>query len=206
MSEQTKQIDPSDTAILLIEFQKEWLDSDGKINHLMEDRGQFESAIEGGRKLLKLGRDKDMQIIHSGLRFQPGHPELGDDGLGLRGAIKRFGTFPIDGKGSQWGDGFEPREGEFIAYGRTGGSAFAGSNLDAFMRANRLNTLLIAGFALHVCIESTLRHGHDLGYDCLVVEDAVSAFTSEQRTHVLEHVVHHYGELITLSALEEQLA
>lgn len=206
MSEQTKQIDPVDTAILLIEFQKEWLEEDGKINHLMEDREQFDSAIEGGRKLLAFGREKGTPIIYSGLRFQPGYPELGKDGLGLRGAIKRFGTFPIDGKGSEWGKGFEPKDGEFIACGRTGGSAFSGSNLDAFMRANRLNTLLIGGFALHVCVESTLRAGHDLGYDCLVVTDATAAFTQEQRAHVLEHVVHHYGESITLAQLQAQLS
>jgi len=133
MSEQTKLIDPTDTAILLIEFQKEWMEDDGKINRLLEDRQQFKSAVEGGKELLEFGREKGIQIVHSGLRFQPGHPELGKDGLGLRGAIKRFGTFPIDGKGSEWGDGFEPKDGEFIAYGRTGGSAFAGSNLDSFM-------------------------------------------------------------------------
>ncbi|MGL1922512.1 MAG: cysteine hydrolase [Hyphomicrobiales bacterium] len=204
MTEQNKEIDLSDTAILFIEFQKEWLEDDGKINFLMNDRKQFEAAIEGGRELLKFGREQGFKIIHSGLRFQKGHPELGENGLGLRGAIKRLGTFPIDGKGSEWAAGFEPQDNEFIVYGRTGGSAFAGSNLDAFMRANRLNTLLIAGFALHVCVESTLRAGHDLGYDCLVVTDATAAFTSAQRKHVLEEVVHHYGENISLDQLKKQ--
>jgi len=73
------------------------------------------------------------------------------------------------------------------------------------MKANRLNTLLIGGFALHVCVESTLRAGHDIGYDCLIVTNAVAAFTPEQRKHVLEEVVHHYGENITLAQLREQL-
>jgi len=205
MSNDAKNIDPKDTAILLIEFQREWLDADGKINFLMKDRAQFESAIKGGHDLLEFGRKNGIQIIHSGLRFLPGHPELGKDGLGLRGAIKRLGTFPMHAKGSEWADGFEPEEGEFIPYGRTGGSAFAGSNLDGFMKANRFNTLLIGGFALHVCVESTLRHGHDLGYDCYVVADATAAFTPEQRKHVFEEVVHHYGETITLDALRSQL-
>jgi len=201
MTGQTNPIDPTDTAILLIEFQREWLDEDGKINPLMKDRAQFDSAIKGGQRLLAYGRENNIQIVHSGLRFQAGYPELGHDGLGLRGAIKRFGTFPMDGKGSQWGDGFAPHEGEFIVHGRTGGSAFAGSNLDVFLRANRINTLLIGGFALHVCVESTLRHGHDLGYDCLIVEEAVAAFTAEQRAHVLQHVVHHYGATVTLKSM-----
>ena len=206
MSDTTVTIDPSDTAVVLIEFQKEWLDPDGKINRLMEDREQFDDAVEGGRRLLALAREKGLKVVHSGLRFQAGHPELGENGLGLRGAIKRFGTFPVDGKGSQWAEGFEPAEGEFVAYGRTGGSAFAGSNLDAYLKANRIHTLLIAGFALHVCVESTLRAGHDLGYDCLVVPEATAAFTGEQRAHVLDHVVHHYGESMPLDTLRSQLS
>lgn len=205
MSESAKLIEPSRTAVLLIEFQKEWLEDDGKINHLMEDRDQFRAAIEGGRRLLALARKTGLPVIHSGLRFMDGHPELGEDGLGLRGAIKRFGTFPVDGKGSEFAEGFEPLPGEFVPTGRTGGSAFAGSNLDFFMKSNRLDTLLIGGFALHVCVESTLRAGHDLGYDCLLVEDAVSAFTNDQRRHVLEDVVHHYGATTTLSDLEHSL-
>lgn len=194
-----------DTAVLLIEFQNEWLIPSGKINRLMQDRSQFEKAIKGGRKLLKLSRERKLQIIHSGLRFQPGHPELGKYGLGLRGAIKHFNTFLIGDKGSQWGEGFEPKDGDFVVSGRTGGSAFSGSNLDAYLKANRISRLLIGGFALHVCVESTLRHGHDLGYDCYIVEDAVSAFTPKQRSHVISEVIHHYGATTTVAKIRTHL-
>jgi nicotinamidase-related amidase len=200
-----KPIDPKRTAVLLIEFQKEWIENDGKINRLMEDRPQFDAAIEGGRALLALAREAGLTVIHSGLRFADGHPELGEKGLGLRGAIKKFGTFSIDGKGSQWGAGFEPQAGEFVPAGRLGGSAFAGSNLGYILHNNRIDTLIIGGFALHVCVESTLRHGHDLGYDCYVVPEATAAFTSEQRVHVLDHVVHHYGVTLPLDTLRAQL-
>ncbi len=200
-----KPINPERTAVVLIEFQKEWVESDGKINRLMEDRPQFEAAIKGGRDLLALAREAGLTVVHSGLRFAEGHPELGENGLGLRGAIKKFGTFPIDGKGSQWGEGFEPKAGEFVPTGRLGGSAFAGSNLASILHNNRIDTLIMAGFALHVCVESSLRHGHDLGYDCYVVPEATAAFTAEQRAHVLDHVVHHYGANLPLDTLRAQL-
>lgn len=205
MKREPKPIDPSRTAVLLIEFQKEWLEDDGKINHLMEDRHQFEASKEAGKALLQLARDKGLAVVHSGLRFSDGHPELGNDGLGLRGAIKTFGTFPINGKGSEFAEGFEPQPGEFVPTGRLGGSAFAGSNLGAILHNNRIDTLLIAGYALHVCVESTLRAAHDLGYDAYIVPDATAAFTAEQRTHVLDHVVHHYGLNLSLEELQAQL-
>ena len=41
--------------------------------------------------------DQQCQNCHKGSidGFPSGHPELGKDGLGLRGAIKTFGTFPV---------------------------------------------------------------------------------------------------------------
>ena len=41
-------------------------------------------------------------------------------------------------------------------------------------------------------------HGHDLGYNVIVLEDACAAFTPDQRRHVLEDVIHHYGGRITV--------
>jgi nicotinamidase-related amidase len=198
--------DLSKAAVVFIEFQREWLDRDGKLDFLMQDRRQFADAIEGGRRLLKLAREHGLTVVHSGLRFADGHPELGIDGHGLRGAVKRVGTFPVNGKGSEFADGFEPRPGEFVPTGRTGGSALAGSNLDVYLRANRINDILVCGFALHVCVESTLRAAHDLGYNVWLVEDASSAFTADQRRHVLEEIVHHYGERITTADISRALS
>jgi hypothetical protein len=64
-----KAIMPNGTVILLIEFQKERLEPDGKIHGLMKDRPQFEAAIQGGQRLLTFGRERGLQTVHSGLRF-----------------------------------------------------------------------------------------------------------------------------------------
>jgi biuret amidohydrolase len=194
------------SALVLIEFQNEWLHADGKINAFMKDRAQFDEAIQGGRRALDVARRAGLPIAHAGLRFQKGYPEFGGGtGHGLKAAIPRVGTFPIDGPGSQFAEGFEPSDGEFVAYGRTGASAFAGSNLDVWARSNRITRLFLAGFALHVCIESTFRAGHDLGYDMVILEDATAAFTPEQRAHVLDHVVHHYGERMTVDKFASEV-
>lgn len=196
------------SALIFIEFQREWLDDDGKIRHLMEDKEQFDLAIEGARRALEAARRNKMSIVHCGLRFQNGYPELGQGLYGLRAVIPRVGTFPISGKGSQFVEPFAPHGDEFVVQGRIGGSGFAGSNLDSYLRNQNIANIYLAGFALHVCVESTLRHGHDLGYNVVVLEDACAAFTLAQRKHVLEHVIHHYGAHITVdefvSYLEQQ--
>jgi biuret amidohydrolase len=193
------------SALILIEFQKEWLDQDEKLHSLMQDREQFQTAIASAKTVLETARQCEIKIVHCGLGFQAGYPELGKAQHGLRAAIARNGTFSSNEKGSQFADPFVPQAGEFVVQGRTGSSGFAGSNLDSYLRNQGINQLYLTGFALHVCIESTLRQGHDLGYAVAVVEDACAAFNQHQQQHVLENVVHHFGERITSDEVIQQL-
>jgi len=52
--------------------------------------------------------------------------------------------------------------------------AFYGSNIDAYLRARGIDTLIIAGLGLEGPIHSTLRSANDRGYECLVVADAAA--------------------------------
>lgn len=189
--------DPARTALVLIECQNEWLAADGKLQALIEDRTRFDAATQGAQRLLELARKHRLAVAHVGLGFQAGYPELGEGGFGLRGAIPHFGTFPKHSKASAFAKGFEPLPGEFVAEGRIGSSAFAGSNLDIWLRNNRIESVILGGFALHICVESSLRAAHDLGYFSYLASDATAAFTAEQRKHVLQHVVPHFGKAVT---------
>ena len=199
MTSTSVRFDPDRTALVLIEFQREWLSEHGKLNVLVEDRGQPAAALEGACRALGAARQAGLRVIHAGLRFEPGHPELGRGGSGLRGAIPRVGTFV--GEAADFVPPFSPEPGDLVVSGRTGASAFAGSNLDALLRNARIETVLLAGFALHVCVESTLRQAHDLGYRAVLVEDACAAFTASQRDHVLKEVVHHFGHAVRSEAV-----
>ena len=197
--------DPERSALVLIECQNEWLADDGLLQAVIEDLRQFSGAQDGALALLGLAREAGIAVAHAGLSFQSGHPELGPGGFGLRGAIKHYGTFRENGHGSAFAPGFEPVHGEFIVRGRTGSSAFAGSNLDRWLRNNGIDTVILAGFALHVCVESTLRAAHDLGYLCYLAKDATAAFTARQKQHVLDEVASHFGRTVSNAEIHSLL-
>jgi len=190
-------LDPRRTALVMIEFQHEWLDPVvGKLGQLMQDHEAFQASVPRAKRLLGAARDAGMHVVHVPCLFRPGYPEIaGGLAQGLFGAIPRFGTWT--GEGRPFADGFTPLPQEFVVTGRVGASAFAHSDLDVFLRTNGITRLLLAGYALHVCVESTLRQAHDLGYTAGVVEDACAAFTAAQRRHVLEDVVHHFGDALS---------
>lgn len=192
-------------ALIPIEMQTEWLASEGKLNSFMKDRELFEHSQGQARRALTAARSAGVPVAHVGLHLTSDHRELGSAAYGLRHAIAEAGIFVEGEVGSTFVDPFTPRADEFVASGRVGGSAFAGSNLDAYLRNNRLNRLYLMGYAAHVCVESTLRQGHDLGYDCIVLTDATAAFTRDQQRHFEEDVIHHFGAAITVDEFKREI-
>jgi nicotinamidase-related amidase len=67
-----------------------------------------------------------------------------------------------------------PRETEAV-FDKIGMSAFEGTPLDTALRDCGIRTFVIAGVAIEIGIEPTVRQGADLGYVPVVVEDACGA-------------------------------
>ncbi len=51
-------------ALVLIEFQPEWLGKDGKLYSLMKDRKQFIAALEGAKRAVEIARQSDVLMVH----------------------------------------------------------------------------------------------------------------------------------------------
>lgn len=66
-----------------------------------------------------------------------------------------------------------PREGEAVIVKRLP-NAFAGTDLDARLRATGRTELIVAGFQTHMCVSSTVRAALDLGWRTTVVAAATA--------------------------------
>ncbi len=69
----------------------------------------------------------------------------------------------------------EAQEGEAVFVKRTS-SAFASTDLAAHLKARGITELVVTGAVAGFCVNSTVRHGADLGFDMTVVRDAVIGF------------------------------
>lgn len=194
MQAQTKE----KSALILIETQNEWMHPNGKLNKaLLKDKEMMQNSIENIEKAVAFARKEGIPVVHVGLRFEKGYPELANGKSGLRKAIPDAGTFPINEFGSQFYETVKPIEDEFVVTGRVGASGFTGSNLDVYLRNNKIENIYLVGYATHVCVESTLRDGHERGYNTYVISDATSAFNQTQQSYFLSEIVHHFGEHLT---------
>ncbi len=51
--------------------------------------------------------------------------------------------------------------------------SFTGTDLQEFLKSTERNKLVLCGYMAHVCVSTTARQADELGYEVLVVEDAV---------------------------------
>ncbi|KAH7123210.1 isochorismatase [Dactylonectria estremocensis] len=65
-----------------------------------------------------------------------------------------------------------PREGEKIVY-KNHPSSFAKTDLEEHLQSISSKKIVLTGYMAHVCVSTTARHGAQLGYDVVVVEDGV---------------------------------
>jgi nicotinamidase-related amidase len=93
-----------------------------------------------------------------------------------------------------------PREGE-VVIDKITMSAFEGTFLNLAMRDAHLEAFIIAGIALEVGIEPTVRHGADLNYVPVVVADACGSKTPDAKARSLASL-EETGEVITVNTLE----
>lgn len=202
-------LDKARTAVVFIEFQAEWLAEDGLLyKGLVTDKAALHNAVEQAENVLAAARKHSWQIVHAGLdmRNDPTYKIFagGKTVMGLRAAIPTVGTWT--GKGAEFVAPFTPQQNEFVVSGRSGASIFTGSNLNSYLKNNKIDTLIMMGFATHVCVESSLREAHDAGYNVYIVTDASAGFIQEQDAYFAKHVLHHFGAGVSAIQLTELLA
>jgi nicotinamidase-related amidase len=93
-----------------------------------------------------------------------------------------------------------PREGE-VTIDKITMSAFEGTFLNLAMRDAHLEAFIIAGIALEVGIEPTVRHGADLNYVPVVVADACGSKTADAKVRSLSSL-EETGEVFTVNTAE----
>lgn len=161
-----------------------------------QDREQVDTAIANSKDILEQARRRGMHVIHASLKFEPTFKVLGDGKYGLRKMMRDYGSFL--GEQADFYPGFEPAEGEFVVRERGGGSSvFVGTTLDSYLRNNRIFDIFLAGFSLRQCVESSMRHAHDLGYHTNVIYDASAGYTRKQQDDFLAEIAPFYANAIT---------
>jgi nicotinamidase-related amidase len=154
---------PTTTALLVMDFQTLIVEgfSAGK-----------DALLERTARLLAAARDAKTLVVYVVVGFRPGYPEVSSRNQSF-GALKGGGMFSAGSAGTEIHAAVAPKSDEVVVT-KHRVSAFAGTDLDMILRANAIETLVLAGIATSGVVLSTLRHAADADYRLVVVEDCCS--------------------------------
>jgi nicotinamidase-related amidase len=194
---QVKQLaDPSRTAIIIYDMQV------GIISQIEEGTTVLKKCLE----LVAAARQSGYRIFFTRHMWLP----LRASGVGqLRRAMiwqrtedsAKLGTPFLPGSGP-WQIAAELNPGaDDVLIDKITMSAFTGTFLDIALRDVRIESFIIAGIALEVGIEPTVRHGADLNYIPIVITDACGSMTQELKDGTL-HSFETCGEVISVTTTQ----
>lgn len=104
-----------------------------------------------------------------------------------------------------WGAEFyrvEPAEGEPIV-NKARYSGFVDTGLELILRSRGITTLVFAGVATNVCVESTARDAFMRDYYVVLVEDCSAAYFPDLHAAALRNIELHFGLVITAADVFE---
>ena len=84
-------------------------------------------------------------------------------------------------------------------------NCFLGNDLNAFLKANKVDTLVICGMQTHMCVEAATRAASDLGYKCILIDDACATKDLMYNNRVVKAADVHYSTLSTLKSYAKVL-
>ncbi|WP_309628235.1 pyrimidine utilization protein B [Brevundimonas sp.] len=176
------EIDPTKTAVIVIDMQNAYASPGGYLDLAGFDISGAARVIENTKGVLEVARRAGVQVIYFQNGWDPDYVEAGGPGSPnfhksnalktMRARPELAGTLLARGTWDyELVDALKPRPGD-IQLHKTRYSGFFNSQLDSVLRSRGIRNLVFVGIATNVCVESTLRDGFFLEYFGIVLEDA----------------------------------
>jgi nicotinamidase-related amidase len=161
-------LDPKKTALLTLDLQK----------GILEFVPGSKAVISNAAKAVEFARKKPFQIIHVGLGFSNGHPEIPDT-QSTFAKVKQNNLF-VKGTGSAEFHESIFRPEELVVHKQRVG-AFSENHLHLILRSRGVENLVFFGISTSGIVLSTLRRAFDLDYRCVVLKDV--CFDADEEVH-----------------------
>ncbi len=157
------EIDREKTAVLLVDMQNAFASAGGMLDLAGVDVQPAAEAVANARLVVDAARDARVPVIYLVMGYPPDQSTAGGEDSRK---LLTIGTWDF-----QIVDALAPAESDLVIT-KSRYSGFAGTPLDALLRGRGIRTLLMAGIASNVCVESTLRDAYFHEYWPVMIEDA----------------------------------
>lgn len=155
--------------------------------------------LEATAGLIDWARTIDVPVIHVGVAFRRGYPEVSAWNR-ASAEIQRMGRLQADADSTRFHPAVEPRGDEVIITKRRV-NAFFSTDLQSVLAASGVRSLVLAGIATSGVVLSTLRYAADLDYELTVASDACGDSDCEVHDLLCRKVFTKQADVLTVEGI-----
>lgn len=186
--------DPTKTALVMIDFQRDFVYPGGFGESLGNDTSYLLKALPPAERVLKACRAAGIFVIHTReghradlsdlpvAKYERGKPSLHIGDPGPMGRLLVRGEY-----GHDIVEEVYPVDGEPVV-DKPGKGAFYATDMDAILKTRGIRYLIVCGVTTEVCVQTSVREANDRGYDALVLADCTGSYFPEFQRVALEMI------------------
>ena len=198
-------IDPSTTALVLIEYQNDFTSEGGALHGAVEAVMNETDMLAKTVQVADAARAAGATVMHAPITFKPGYSEISDHPYGILKGVVDGNAFVKGEWGAEIVDDLAPQEGDIVVEGKRGLDTFASTNLDFMLRSKGIKTIVLGGFLTNCCVESTMRSGYENGYEVYTLTDCTAATSPEEHKNAIAFDYPMFSKPISAEELIQEL-
>lgn len=208
-------LDPGNTALVVIDMQRDFVEPGGFGAALGNDVALLQAIVPTVAALIALFRRQGWPVIHTRECHAPDLSDCppskhrrgrGDTRIGDPGPMGRILVRGEAGAGII--PACAPAPGELVL-DKPGKGMFHATGIEAVLRGRGITHLVFAGVTTEVCVQTSMREANDRGFECLVVSDATESYVPAFKAATLAMIAAQggiVGWVTPLSALAAAVA
>jgi len=178
---------PDRTALLIVDMQVDFASPDGLSGQWGLDLSTVPAALAAAERLVDAARGADVPVVFVGLFTTPEtDSDIWDERMRRRGADPEASPAlcRVGAPGSAF-VGPQPQPDEPI-FRKTRYSPFWDTDIDAWLKAMEVDTLVIAGLTTECCVADTAKDAFNHDFHVFVAVDACAAYEPDLHTGALK--------------------
>ena len=180
-------LDPSRTALLLMDFQNDLISPGGAIAPTdQEIQQRISNILATSASAAEAARRVGLPVIHIAVGRRPDIPSPYPHMPLFQYMVKENAL--LEGTpGFEFHPQVQPGPGELV-FVKRGISALAGTELGPYLRGRGIDTLVLCGYVTHMVVVGTAREAADYGYRVLVLEDCCTSGDMTRHQAAIENM------------------
>jgi ureidoacrylate peracid hydrolase len=184
-------------ALLVIDVQNGFVSKGGSYDKLGMDTSNYRAVVPKMRELVNLCREVEIPIFYTEATREASGIDLLTRVHRIlpKSREERISKVPICVRGTwdaQTIDELKPADTDHVIIKRRD-SAFQDTEVNVWLKALGINTLVIAGVDTSICVETSVRDGFNQGYDVILISDATASGNKEDYNRTLQRIGDSYG-------------